>query len=816
MKITTAAWLLIALALGVMCNPARGAETNDPPRVGSLREFDRFIFEGTNSFSGGSLWLALNSTYDFPLQSHPLAPRDAFLAAIESQLRLGYVHCGFPDARITAHYDDQADRVIVQIKEGTRYRCGPVEVIGARKMPTQPIVEALTVTNACTEVLPQSFQFLDNAPANRTEAAETNITKMWVAGQPARFDDISRRYLSGKVTNALAKHGFFRSRFTLNVVTNPAVRTATLQVKIRDEGPPAIIDRINVVGNRRNSRKVLLDYLGLKPEMTFTSDLAAAINDRLYHSARFLTNSVQASPPDASGRVQLTVAVIENDETPPLTGKFEPMEQVLLKTRDWLAKLGDSGEEAVISASGYSADASSVRCIVSPHRGLLVLENVMVGGTNRLRRALVMSSCQLALYLSERQQKYVTRLSAAQFTSNISAETRALDADGHCVDFQAGAGMHSLGDETNAPPYALSMSLAPAAFLHLTPGKKFNRRFDGDQLVMSNADTIIKLDAQTGRIVGMALNAQEAHQLRLSLHFETDAFGPALAGIERDGAGFANAYRTNSPLGSAVVFFGPELLQFPDLDGALRARLPAQTYAQLPALLRRLGAEDFLAPWESFFKDEQAESDDPGGKFEVPEEPREVPGGTFGAGVSAAAKFILEGGDLIFQPRSWPWTVSRDIALLYRNHQDFLLPDLTEMHHSGDAGPIGCLVTAWMLQGGRDNLLSKAMAAQGLLRLSDEAFRSDCRLFLDEHYVAGQFIARLAATLGNLDEPELDAVMALMPAGRADFIRDCARRVHAAPKGQPLFATLAPALDAYWEKEGKQNVADELKKLAGD
>ena len=429
MKITTAAWLLIALALGVMCNPARGAETNDPPRVGSLREFDRFIFEGTNSFSGGSLWLALNSTYDFPLQSHPLAPRDAFLAAIESQLRLGYVHCGFPDARITAHYDDQADRVIVQIKEGTRYRCGPVEVIGARKMPTQPIVEALTVTNACTEVLPQSFQFLDNAPANRTEAAETNITKMWVAGQPARFDDISRRYLSGKVTNALAKHGFFRSRFTLNVVTNPAVRTATLQVKIRDEGPPAIIDRINVVGNRRNSRKVLLDYLGLKPEMTFTSDLAAAINDRLYHSARFLTNSVQASPPDASGRVQLTVAVIENDETPPLTGKFEPMEQVLLKTRDWLAKLGDSGEEAVISASGYSADASSVRCIVSPHRGLLVLENVMVGGTNRLRRALVMSSCQLALYLSERQQKYVTRLSAAQFTSNISAETRALDAD---------------------------------------------------------------------------------------------------------------------------------------------------------------------------------------------------------------------------------------------------------------------------------------------------------------------------------------------------------------------------------------------------
>src|SRR5208283_3573986 len=313
-------------------------------------------------------------------------------------------------------------------------------------------------------------------------------------------------------------------------------------------------------------------------------------------------------------------------------------------------------------------------------------------------------------------------------------------------------------------------------------------------------------------IIELTLNRPEAHHPHLSLHFQPDAFAPTLAGVERDGSGFANVYRTNSPFGSALTFLGTELVQLPAVDSRLRARLPAQTYAQLPALLRRLGAEDFMAPWESFFKDEQAESDDPGGKFEVPEEPREVPGGTFGAGLSAAAKFILEGGDLIFQPRSWPWTVSRDIALLYRNHQDFLLPDLTEMYHSGDAGPIGCLVTAWMLQG-RDNPLSKAMAAQGLLRLSNEAFRNDCRLFLDEHYVTGQFAVRLAATLGELNEPELEAVVATMPPGGADFVRDCARRVREAPKGRPLLETLAPVLDAWWEKELKQNVADRLKTL---
>jgi len=155
-----------------------------------------------------------------------------------------------------------------------------------------------------------------------------------------------------------------------------------------------------------------------------------------------------------------------------------------------------------------------------------------------------------------------------------------------------------------------------------------------------------------------------------------------------------------------------------------------------------------------------------------------------------------------------------------RANKNHLTPhscSITEICRSDDLGPVGCLVTARLLNDMKPPL-AKATAARGLQRLSDEAFRSDCRLFLDEHYVTGQFAARLAATLGDLNEPELDAVVALMPAsaGRADLIRDCARRVHAAPKGQPLFETLAPVLDAYWEKEGKQNVADELKKLVNE
>ncbi len=574
MKIASIPSLLLVLALGAPCEPVRGAGTNNAPRVGSLREFDRFNFEGATSFSTGNLWLALNSTFDFPVQSHPLAPRDAFLRAIESQLRLGYSHCGFPDARIIASHDARADRVVVRVEEGPRYRCGPVEVIGARKMPVPPIVEALTVTNAGGNILRESFQFLDNAPANRSETAETNTTKIWVAGQPAHFDGITLDYLSGKVTNTLAKHGFFRSRFTLNVVTNPADQTATLQVKILDEGRPAIIDRITVMGIRRNSRKTVLNYLGLKTGMFFTSDLAAAINDRLYQSARFLTNSVQAGPPDASGRVKMVVEVVENAEGPPLNDAFKPVEQAMLKTRDWLVKLSDSGEEAVFSITGNPDDADSAQFILAPRKGLLMLESRMVGGTNRLRRALILSPSQIALYAFDRQQKIFARLSAAQFESYLTIETQPPDADGHCANFTVGAEIQSLGDATNAPPSALSLSLAPAAFLHQTPGEHYVRQFDGDQLVISNAETLLRLDARTGRIIEMAFNRQESHHPHLALHFEPDAFGPALAGAERDGAGFANLYHTNSPFGSTVAFFSSELVQLPTVDAWLRPGSP--------------------------------------------------------------------------------------------------------------------------------------------------------------------------------------------------------------------------------------------------
>ncbi len=816
MKTTLISCALLAIVLGSGFDAVCVAGTYEAPRVGQLREFDKFTFEGNTTFTPWDLWNNLNATFNFPYLSHPLAPRDVFLAAIESQLNLGYEHCGFPDARIAVHYDPQSDRVIVQIKEGTRYLCGPVEVIGARTVPKQSIVTALTTTNADPDVMLQPFQFLDNAPANRMADKKSNGSNgqnfLWIAGQPAHFDDTTLQFLSSVVTNTLAENGFFLCKFSLNVVSNAATKTATLQLKILDEGPPATIESIEVVGNKKNSREVLLDYLGLKPGMRFSSNLAATIENQLYHSARFVTNSVSAGTSDSSGRLTLTIQVVENDQCPPLNGKLEPNVKAMLKARDWLAKVGETQNEAVLSVSGYSDDASTLQCILAPRQGLLILENEVVSGTNRVRRALIISANQISLYIPATQQKFVAHFSTEQFKTFVNMETSAPGPDGNYVHLTFGAGISGINEATNAPPYALSISLAPAAFVRLADSTNSVCWFDGDQLILSNSASVLKLDSKTGRPIEWIAKSEPTNHALLRMDFEPDAFASALARIEHEGGGFVNAYRTNAPLASAVAFIGNELIHIKSVDSFLRTKLPAATCAQLPALLHQLETDDIFAPLNAFY-DLHKTPDDLGAHFEIPEAQHPNLGEMFGADMSVWAQFVMMRGDEIFPVGSWPWTVARGLAFVMRGQTDYLTPDLREICSSKETGPIGSLVTAQLLQS-QSSPLAKIMAANGLEHLSADDFRRDCRLFLDENKFCGRMVAVLALTLSNLDEHNLDALVEPMPAARADFIRDCARRLRAAKKNQPLFEVIAPALDAFWESELKLEITASLGKIA--
>ena len=78
------------------------------------------------------------------------------------------------------------------------------------------------------------------------------------------------------------------AKVNVQVVPDKTTRTAELQVQVLEEGPRAVIERVDVVGNRTNTAEAVLRYLDLKPGMALTSQLVSQIEDRLWRSARFL------------------------------------------------------------------------------------------------------------------------------------------------------------------------------------------------------------------------------------------------------------------------------------------------------------------------------------------------------------------------------------------------------------------------------------------------------------------------------------------------------------------------------------------------
>jgi hypothetical protein len=305
----------------------------------------------------------------------------------------------------------------------------------------------------------------------------------------------------------------------------------------------------------------------------------------------------------------------------------------------------------------------------------------------------VASSSQIALYVPRLQQKYVTAVSSKQFASFVTVETGAPGADGNTANLSIGAGLTSLENASGAPPYALRMSLAPAAFVRLAHLENETSRFEGDQLICSNADLYLRLDAKTGRFIEYTHKTGESAHSQMNLHFEPQAFETALAQNERDGVGFTNVCQTNAPFSSAIAFFGSELVQLPFAESYLRAMLPPVTCEQLPALLQQLGTEDFLAPFE-IFKSLQAATDNPAENFEIPEASRPVHGGIIGTAIATVAQGVLADGDLIFPPRSWPWIVLRDAAFFSRGQHTYLRQNMAAIYDSDETDPVDFLAAS--------------------------------------------------------------------------------------------------------------------------
>jgi len=788
------------------------------PRVGELYDLQRFVFEGAKTFAPSALREALRVTPDFFEVSHPLAPQEAYLESMQRKLLLGYQHHGFPEARIGVRADNRAGRVVVTVEEGQRYVCAAISVSGAKVVPDKEIIERLTSVHAAAQAVQGAFDFRDKAPATNplTRALEDEADSdeaLWVKGDPAPFSNPDLLRIKEEVTGLFAEHAYLFPKLDVQVVPDKATRKAELRVEVLEEGPHAVIERVDVIGNKANTAEAVLRYLDLKPGMELSRQLVSRIEDRLWRAARFLGYKVSLGSSSEGGRVPLQIELTEYKLAPPLAQSFSPTEGAMLKMREWLSKLDESGEDMVVQLSGLAAAAPEGAFIVSPRSGLALLAKDGTRKTEpRDEYAVLLKAGQAGFYSPVGGRKLLLACPGTQLRGFLTIDTDPATTNDTPFHLTLGAGFNKLkGAVPSSSTYQFALALPPVACVSFAHQGNCSNWFDGDMLIRSNADLVLRLNARTGRIIEF-WSAKEIGDATARLCFEQGAFVSAFDHIAAVTAGLRDLADTNAPVSSMLAFLTEEVWSSKYLRGFSRANLASETAPPLAALLRQFRLANILAPLDRLATDTNVPVEKQA-EFSIPYDEGSGKGVHLDS-MAMITRWLLLESDELFTPQSWAWTLLREACFTVQGKARYTDEALTGVYESGETGPLGYLAIAEALSHFQP-MLARKFAARGLERLSVVDFRRDCRLFLGGSSVFSQCCQRLAANLRGLDEEQVAALAKLQSPARGEFVRECFRRLRAG-KDQPVLEVLAPVLDTYWEQELKEQVATALKAWAFD
>ncbi|MCX6928749.1 MAG: ankyrin repeat domain-containing protein [Verrucomicrobia bacterium] len=787
-------------------------------RVGDFYDLQRVVFEGTKTFTPQVLREELRDTRDFFVISHPLAPQDAFLEMIQQKLLIGYQHCGFPEARIEARRDARAGRIVVKVEEGPRYRCGAVKVSGAQKVPAAAMIERVMSSRARTRPVQPAFDFQDKAPATSplTQALATEPKPsdvLWVKGEPAPFANVDLRHMKAQVTDLLHERGFLLAKADVRMVPNPAARTAELQVEVLEEGPRAVIDRIDISGNRTNTAEAVLRYLDLKPGMELSGQLMASIEDRLWRAARFLSYQVTVGSSETEGRVPLQIELVEYDEAPPLTQAFTPTEQALLKLREWLSKLDESGEDLVINLSGLTAPAPEGEMVMSPRSGLAVLaKDATRKDVVREEYAILVKAGQVGFYSPSGGRKLLLACPETQLRGYFTVVINPAPTNDSPFNLMLGASFaHRQEGATASAAYQFELGLPPAVCIGFAHQWDCVSWFEGDVLTRSNATMLLKLNARTGRLLEFRKLSDEGRGT-VEIHTESGAFGRTVQRIETGANGLADLGNTNAPLSSAISFFAEEVWTSKYLGVIYGTNFASETAARLPTLLHQFKLGEILSPLDRLVVGTNAPAAKQGA-FLIPEAWSSSELTHFDMW-AVLTSWFLHHSDELFAAHSWPWTLLRETSFTIQHKGTYTDQALKEVYESSETGPLGYLAFAQVL-GMMQPPTARKFAARGLERLSTADFRRDWSLLLAGNSVFSQCVLRLAATLRDMSDEQIAALAKEQSILRGEFIAECSRRLRAA-KDQPITNALAPVFDTYWERELKEQVKSAVQELTVD
>lgn len=832
-----------ALTTGVLtligCIAAQAADSDGAPKVGSLGQLSNMRFEGEKFYSEQELRRVLRFQLEFVLAADPDQPLPAMLQVVQRALRAGYQCSGFADAKVSAALNSTSNQVIVRITEGPRLYCGSLRVEGLSGIATNELLVNLERQLGLGEGAPQpqTASTTTTAVSELAPGPKPQASLLWSPGYPASLDVVSWARAEAAVTNAFGNVGHPMAQFTVDFPrrapetlppealreTNKLSReeleylqaradgrVVDMLVKVDREGPSCTVVGIEARGSRKNTSADVAGFLGFRPGEPFTDTWRRKQLDALWESGRFTGVTGDQEGGHTDGRVTAILHLEDLPEAPPLSEPLPAEAKTLLAMRRWVQDWTNRTEDMVWRVVEHGTNGTALELIGSPtgNLALRVLERRETA-TNVLFQALVRQGLA-GLHFAKAGTKFAnTNFSTALtlgFDQQVSPDA---NESGHRANLTFFFGFQS--SHKDKPPLTISLNSTPAMSVYLAGKPDFTWRPEGNVLVGTISNSVLKVETTTGRLISLtgtegpkALTNWWGH-LEWSFGFEQGTFALAEAEWSRTTEKLTNVCDPAHPLGSGLAYLAAGVSGMNTLARLFPSYLPPENIAAARGALAKLLTPDFFACFERILPDLQLAEEDHMASATLSES---ASAGSLQAFQCLIALVLAKVPEVV-PTNSWLEVALKLPLLGIAGHGDHVDPQFNRLLADQRLGPLASLAL------GREVGNPKAarhLGITGLLHADSGSFLEDAGPFMNERVVVGQMTASLTRSLGGLEKPELEALASLLDESQASILREAARSVRQG-ESSSVAELLTPALRKWWDASLKEALKAELRKL---
>ena len=796
-------------------------------KVNELGDPQRIVFEGAKLFPEKQLRLALACDLKYQAAARPSNQTGDYLAILEKRLREGYLHSGCPNATVSASRDDKRKTIIVNIKEGARYRKGEIRLTGSHKIDEQAVRAILTTPQrkrVWDYVLGDHRVSLSaqETPDKSSDDEDADPVVVWKSGEAVDFCGTEGLRFENGIRFALAELGFIASSFRFELDRDEKLGLAHLHITILHEAPQAVVGEIEVSGLKRDSREALQSYLGVAPNDPLNSKTLQRIDERLSASCRYWTRKIdvlsadvdRSTPSLESSNPKLSLKLEEYAPTPPLAEPLSPVDETLKKCSDWLNSLaGDFGDRDLVCtvASADLGGLAQHAQIALAADGTIVVETQFISDKLHIDHSAVLGQHSVEIYDWKSADKFC-------FSREASPVLQIRTNTGHAPDGKQdanlvlGCAFRNVDKMAGVSPMRCDVRVEPVVLLDISRKRLTKAELKDNVLKLSDDGFELQIDQKTGQIRSVkSASFLSAGISAIDLRSENNFVSRVVEKTRRRGAKFDDRCDPKQPVLSGVSYAFEQVARQPMAGNSRLSRRLLQAGAVVPT------DDEF----KRFFADLCADlvtdtsADD---YFSIPGR-LEISYDKLSEDLEYYAPYLA---DKLFPRGSFPWTYLREYGFLFQR-VDGNYADCRKMWEQEDArldsvheyGPVSCLIRAWLWQQFYPDNPEPIVknANDGLHNLSDEAFLKDVRYLTDGDCGLAVISRAQARYCREIVKDSDKDNQAPSRSGAHSVIRKLAARREAEPN-EPLADTIRAVMLEEWHDGWKESAERELRSLA--